>query len=163
MIGLRAWLAGWSSLLLAGWLAASLHVATQQDTLTELRRRFEQETDPVRKARAVERLGNMHLEQFRRNTREEAFDAALQALEEYRNIVRSAHESLKKSGRDADRNPAGFKQLEIHVRQSISKLDQAILTIPFDRREAFQEIRKELEAIDKELVEMLFPRRPGKK
>jgi hypothetical protein len=151
------------SALLVGLVALTLTAATQQDSLAELRRRFEQETDPVRKARSVERLGNLHLEQFRRSAREEEYDAALTAIREYRNIVKSAHEALKKSGRDADRNPAGFKQLEIHVRQSITRLEQTILTIPYDHREPFEEIRKELEAIDKELVQMLFPRQPGKK
>ncbi|HWQ03497.1 MAG TPA: hypothetical protein VNL38_03370 [Candidatus Nitrosotenuis sp.] len=164
-MGMLHFFAGWSGLLLAGVLAGvlSFSVTNEQESLSALRRRVQQQTDPVQKAKAVPRVGDMHIEQFRRETSAENYDAALRVIQEYRDLIKDAHESLKKSGRNADKNPNGFKQLEIHLRQSITKLARVILSIPQDLREDFETIRKELEMIDKELVEAIFPRQPAKK
>ena len=122
-----------------------------------------QSNDPVKKAKDVVRQGERQLEQVRREVREENFDAALRLLQEYRDAVKSAHVGLKASGKDAERKPNGFKNLQIHIRQNIPRLGQTILTLPVEQREPFEAIRKELDAIDRELIDALFPRKPAKK
>jgi hypothetical protein len=122
-----------------------------------------QADDPVRKAKDVVRQGEMQLEQVRREIKDENYDAALQVLREYRDAVKFAHARLKASGKDAEKKPNGFKHLQIHIRQNIPRLQQTILTVPLDQREPFEAIRKELEAIDRELIDALFPRQPSKK
>ena len=122
-----------------------------------------QSDDPVKKAKDVVRQGELQLEQVRREVREENFDAALRVLREYRDAVKSAHVGLKASGKDAEKKPSGFKNLQIHIRQNIARLEQTILTVPFEEREPFEAIRKELDTIDRELIDALFPRQPSKK
>jgi hypothetical protein len=122
-----------------------------------------QSSDPVQRAKNVVRQGETQLEQMRREVRNENYDAALLLLREYRDAVKSAHEALKASGRDAEKKPNGFKNLQIHIRQSLQRLDQTILTVPVEQREPFEAIRRELDTIDRELIDALFPRKPPKK
>jgi len=77
--------------------------------------------------------------------------------------TRRSADGWARSGKDAERKPNGFKNLQIHIRQNIPRLEQTILTLPVEQREPFEAIRKELDAIDRELIDALFPRQPAKK
>ena len=122
-----------------------------------------QTADPVKTAKDAVKQGEIQLEQMRREIRAENYEAALSVLRAYRDAIKSAHASLIASGRDAEKKPNGFKHLQIHIRQNIQKLDQAIFSVPVDEREPFEAIRKELDKIDRELIDVLFPRQPSKK
>ena len=122
-----------------------------------------QSVDPVKKAKDVVRQGELQLEKMRLEIREENYDAALGVFQAYRDAVKSAHAGLKASGKDAEKKPGGFKNLQIHIRQSIPRLQQTILTVPVEHREPFEAIRKELDTIERELIDALFPRQPSKK
>jgi hypothetical protein len=117
----------------------------------------------VQKAKDVIRQGDTQLEKMRQEIRNENYDAALRVFQEYRDAIKSAHASLKASGRDAEKKPSGFKNLQIHIRQNIPRLEQTILGVPVEQREPFEVIRKELDKIDRELIDALFPRQPSKK
>ncbi|MBI1738813.1 MAG: hypothetical protein HYR58_06150 [Acidobacteria bacterium] len=122
-----------------------------------------QSADPVKTAKEVVRRGDAQLAQMRQEIRNENYDAALRVLREYRDAVKSAHAGLKASGRDAEKKPGGFKNLQIHIRQNIPRLEHSILSVPVEQREPFEAIRKELDTIDRELIDALFPRQPSKK
>ena len=122
-----------------------------------------QAVDPVRNAKDVIRQGETRLEQMRQEIRNENYDAALQVLKDYHTAIKSAHALLKNSGRNADKNPGGFKELQMHIRRTLTRLDQSILDLPVEQREPFAAIRKELDTIDRELIDALFPRQPDKK
>lgn len=151
-------------LALAGALAvAGPAEAATQERLAELRTQFTSESDPVRKVKALVKLGDAQFELLRREADSGRYETALRIGEEYRDEVKTALGALKAARRDADKNPAGFKPLEIHLRKSIRRLEHTIQTIPADLRIFFQAVRKELEELDKELIEALFPRQPGKR
>jgi hypothetical protein len=122
-----------------------------------------QAVDAVRNAKDTVRQGEQRLEQMRQEIRNENYDAALHVLQDYRDAIKSAHAMLKNSGRNADKNPGGFKELQMHIRRILSRLDQAILDVPVEQREPFVAIRKELDTVDRELIDALFPRQPAKK
>ncbi len=122
-----------------------------------------QSADPVRKAKDVVRQGQVQLEQMRREVKKENYGEALRVLGEYRDAVKSAHRGLKASGRDAEKKPGGFKNLQIHIRQSLQRLDHTILSIPVEQRGPFAAARRELDTMDHELIDALFPRQPAKK
>ena len=134
-----------------------------QGRLDGYRAKFEQETDPVRKARAMPKFGDALLDRAGEQLKKGEVDAALRTLEEYRDAIAKAHGGLKSSGINAEKKPRGFKQLEIHVRRGQRRLEDLIISVPFEQRKAFEEIQKQLEQVDRELIEMLFPRRPGHK
>jgi hypothetical protein len=122
-----------------------------------------QSEDPVQKAKSAIKQGESQLDQVRKGVRDENYNEALRVLEQYRDGVKSAHAALKASGRNAEKKPGGFKNLQIHLRHSLEQLDQMILTVPRDERAPFDAIRKELGLIDRELIDALSPRQPSKK
>jgi hypothetical protein len=128
--------------------------------IAKRRAEFEREDDPFDKARRFPRLGEELLKRIRQQVRQEAYDAALATLQEYRDLARVAFEGLKNSGVDAEKKPSGFRHLQIHLRRSIRDLGQTITALPVPEREPFVAIQHELEQINRALLEMLFPRRP---
>jgi hypothetical protein len=140
-----------------------LGAAALAQDLSPLRSRFERETDPVRKARAFTALGAAQMRHLRQALRVENYELAAQVLEDYHKGVVTAHDGLKASGINAEKRPSGFKQLQIHVRQSLRELDNVILALPLREREPFDKVHAELEGIERELLRALFPRQPGRR
>jgi len=118
--------------------------------------------DPIRRAKNLPRTGDAQFGQMRKELDAGNYAQALHILQEYRDEVRSTEQALKATGVDAERHPAGFKQLQIHVRKSVRELEQVLLSLPEEQRDPFDAVRKDLINIEKELIEMLFPRPPGK-
>ncbi|HEV8384347.1 MAG TPA: hypothetical protein VGQ11_05700 [Candidatus Acidoferrales bacterium] len=119
--------------------------------------------DIVQQTRVVIKQGEEQLAQVRQQVRQENYSEAVRVLTQYRDAIKSAHAALKATGRNAEKKPGGFKNLQIHLRHSIRQLDQLILSLPPDERAPFDQVRKELDSVDKELIDALFPRQPSKK
>jgi tetratricopeptide (TPR) repeat protein len=146
----------------AALLLLALTPARAQDRLQEYKARFQNASDPVRKARALPKLGEAELQLARQHTKEGNFAEALEVLRQYGDAVQSAFAGLKASGINAEKKPNGFKELEIHLRKSFRQFDDIIAAVPLNQRDPFQQVRRQLEAIDKELIDLLFPRQPGR-
>lgn len=136
--------------------------AQNPEEIARRRAEFEREDDPINKARRFPRLGEELLKLLRQQVRQEAYDAALATLQEYRDLAQAAFEGLKNSGVDAEKKPAGFRHLQIHLRRSIRDLGQTITAVPVTQREPFVAIQRELEQINRALLDMLFPRYPAR-
>jgi hypothetical protein len=134
-----------------------------QDRLSEYKEKFEKETDPVRKAKALAKLGEAQVADFTRRATANDIDGAFLTLTTYRDEVRSVFEALKATGNDPERKPDGFKEMQIHLRKALWELDRAASLVPTERRNEFHEIHEELGRIHNELIHMLFPREPGSK
>ncbi len=145
-------------------LAMTALPALVQDAREIAKRRaeFEREDDPMDKARRFPRLGEELLKLMREQARRAEYEAARQTLEEYRDLARVAFEGLANSGVDAEKKSSGFRQLQIHLRRSIRDLNQTISSLPVLHREPFEAIQRELEQMNRALLEMLFPRRPAR-
>lgn len=156
---------GTSSRLLlaaAALCAMALLAAGAQNAVDELQQQFQRENDPVRKVKILSKLGDAQFDRLHRETDEGKFAEALQTIAEYRDEVRTAEAALKATGADPERRPGGFKQLQIHVRKGLREISQTILVVPVEQRERFEAVGSELAHINKELIDMLFPRQPGK-
>lgn len=149
-----AWLA---PVAMAVLLAAPL----AQNRLADLRSQYDHESDPIRRAKIVLKLGAAEFEEMRHYAEEGNFPDALRVLGDYRDEVRAIEKGLDATGVDADRHPAGFKEIQISVRESLRKLNEVLLTIPPEWKMGFDDIRKELDAVNKKLILELFPRQPG--
>jgi hypothetical protein len=142
-------------------LAAGVGAMRQQDRVAEYKEKYERETDPVRKARALVKYGDWQVREFIRQADANEFDSAFATLAVYRNEVRTTFDALKAKVSDPERKPEGFKDLQIHLRDVLFRLDRSVTLIPLGRRPVFQDIRDELGRIHNELNHMLFPRVPG--
>ena len=76
--------------------------------------------------------------------------------------VKATVGALNAMGVNAERKPAGFKELQISLRETIRRIDDLILTLEVDKRPFFREVRNDLFMYQNELIDDLFPRRPDR-
>lgn len=140
-------------------LVVLLVVATAvcQNRTDELRARFNQETNPVRKAKLMRDLGEAELKEVDRDLGGGKASDAAAALERYRDEVRSCQQALDATGSNAEKHSSGFKQLEISVRESLRRLDLIIPTLTGDQQSRFVAVRGDLSQINQHLLQELFP------
>src|SRR5271166_1573960 len=98
-----------------------------QDRMTQDLAIYQHAPDPVHKSRALIRLGDEQVELAKKQLKEDEV-ASLHTLELYRDEVRETVVALSGMGVDAERKPAGFKELQISLRETIRHIDDMILT-----------------------------------
>jgi hypothetical protein len=133
-----------------------------QDRLAEDLAKYQHEADPVRKSRALVKLGDDQVDLATRQLRISDEVASLHTLEQYRDEVQETVTALNGMGVDAERKPAGFKELQIGLRGTIRRIDDLILTLNVDKRPFFRVVRNDLFMDQNELIDKLFPRRPDR-
>src|SRR6267142_2551462 len=131
------------------------------ESLADLQARFDRETNGVRKAKLIEKLGDAQLEEARRAGKAGDYNAVGMTLEKYRDNVRAAIEALKKQHPDAEKQSNGYRQLQMHVRKGIREVDETLLVSPQGYKPPLQIVRQDLIGMEEELLKMLFPHRPA--
>jgi hypothetical protein len=128
--------------------------------LADLQLRFDREPNAVRKAKLLERLGEAQFEAVRRAEKAGDNSAVGLMLEKYRDNIRTALETLKKQHPNAEKQPNGYRQLEIQTRKGIREIGESLLLAPQAFRPPLEIVREDLTAMDDELLKLLFPNRP---
>ncbi len=131
-----------------------------QDRLAEDLAKYQHEGDPVHRARDLAKLGDEQIDLARRQLKADQEVDSLHTLEQYRDEVRETVTALNGMGVDPERKPAGFKELQISLRETIRRIDDLILTLNVDKRPFFREVRNDLFTNQNQLIDKLFPRRP---
>jgi hypothetical protein len=152
---LRVCIAAIASLALTAPLAAQSRLATDLA-------RYEQDSDPVHKSRDLVKLGDDQIEESRKQLKAGDDVGSLHTLEQYRDEIQHMAEALKSTGVDAEKKPAGFKELQISIRENVRRIDDLILSLPADKRPFFREVRTDLVKTQNELIDALFPRKPDR-
>jgi hypothetical protein len=152
---LRVCIAAIASLALIAPLAAQSRLAADLA-------RYEQDSDPVHKSRDLVKLGDDQIEESRKQLKVGDDVGSLHTLEQYRDEIRHMAEALKSTGVDAEKKPAGFKELQISIRENVRRIDDLILSLPVDKRPFFREVRTDLVKTQNELIDALFPRKPDR-
>jgi hypothetical protein len=146
------------------WLAASvIFCATcggAEDKIAELQKRFDNETNAVHRAKLLEKLGDAQFAETRRAFKANDLVTVGIVLEKYRDDARVALEGLKKKHPDAEKQPGGYRQLEIHVRRGIREVEEILLRVPEQYQPPLEIVRGDLDRMDREMIGMLF-RHPG--
>jgi hypothetical protein len=132
-----------------------------QDASSPLQVQYEHETDAVRKARLLAKLGDEQVSLARKQSKSGDAEAALKTLERYRDEVLATFQALKATGINAEKKPAGFKELQISLRETTRRVDDLIFALPADQQQFFREVRSDLGKAQNDLFELLFPRGPG--
>src|SRR5262249_11392269 len=73
------------------------------DTLEELQRRFDNETDGINKAKMLKRLGDAQFDREREAAKAGDYETVGFVMEKYRDNVRAALDAIKKAHPDAER------------------------------------------------------------
>ena len=131
-----------------------------QDSLTAALAQYEHEPDAVRKARELVKLGGEQIDLARKQLKSGDDVGSLHTLEKYRDEVLATFQALKATGVDAEKKPAGFKELQISLRETTRHMDDLIFTLPVDKRPFFREVRADVGKMQNDLIDLLFPRGP---
>lgn len=135
--------------------------ATQPQSTTEgFRIKFTHENDPIRKAHILIQLGDAEFRDIQKEVGSDNAQEALAILQKYRDEAQACQKGLEAAGRDPEKHPNGFKELQISLRESLRRLDHIIADLSGDEQKSFREVRQELEQMDLKLIHQLFPRRP---
>lgn len=161
MIGWPAWISlhGCASLGLALLLAAP----PAHDQLEILRARYEKETDPVRRGKLMPKLGAAEFDEIRRAIKASDFAHALEIFGQYRDQVEEVHKALDARGLDPEKKSGGYKELQISLREALRQSNEIFLEIPPNWHQGFNDVRLELDSLNKKLILQLFPRQPGRR
>lgn len=146
--------------LLLGAPAQSTRV---QQNIAKDKLKYEHADNPVERAKASSKLGHEEYVAARQAIDAGKMDDAFQLLKSYRDQATSAHEALVKTGVDPEKHSNGFRQLQISVRERVRELKELADRVPFQQREPFIALQKELDELDQKLILELFPRQPGNK
>ena len=151
-------------LLQASVLAACLLIAVQglastPDKVSELQKRFDQETNARSKIKILDRLGEAQSAAASHAQQTNDYIAIGLIFEKYRDNVRASFEALKKQEPNADKHPEGYRRLELQVRRGIREVDDISMIVPEEVRPPLQLVRDDLVKMDDDLIHDLFPPR----
>jgi hypothetical protein len=95
-----------------------------QKQILDFRTRFTQETEAVRRAQKMLKLGEADFDEVTGDIDAVKLPDGLAVLKEYRDEIQLCEEGLDAKKIDAEKHPQGFKQLEISLRQSLPAPEQ---------------------------------------
>lgn len=145
------------ALIVAALLPLSISL---QDRIGDLRARFTRESNPVQRAKLMRQLGEEEFRKIGTAVAAGELSDAVSTLSQYRSEVQLCEKGLETSGINAEKHSAGFKQLEISLRETLRDLDELIVRVPADEQVPFVDARKELSEVSQRLMRKLFPREP---
>ena len=131
--------------------------AAEQESRDKYEAQFQLERDPVAKAKILAKLGRLEIDEARADLKADREEQSLADLEHYRDQVEGTVQALSATGVNAEQHPAGFKELQISLRETLRHIDELILQLPLDKRPWFQAVRSDLAKSQNSLIEALFP------
>lgn len=147
---LVAWLAP-LSILLTGLLAVG------RETEEQLLQRIQSEQSPVKKAKDEIKLANLRLALVQDAYSQGHIDAGAKALGTFLEAMKASWKFLQDSGRKASKQPDGFRELEISLRENGRTLQDLERTVSYYDRAPLTDAAAELERIRGEVLHELFP------
>ena len=121
------------------------------------REKLERERDPVGRAKIGIKISDLILDNVADSVRGGNFADMEQELSAYAATIEGAHQALVDSGRNAQKNSGGFKELEIALRKQVIKFDDYARILTTDRREPIEQAKKIAASIRNKLLKALFP------
>jgi len=138
--------------------ALFLGPALADEGTAALRSRFDAESDPVRKAKLMPKLAEAEFQDIRKHVEEGRLPDGVAALKLYRDEAQQCVNGLDAAKIDAEKHSSGFKQLQISLRESLRRLNEITRGLTADEQAPFLEVRKDLDEINRRLIQKLFPR-----
>jgi hypothetical protein len=135
-------------------------VRARGQELNQLQTQFDKESNAVRKAKMLSKLGEAQFAEVRRAEKAGDNSTVGLTLEKYRDNVRAAFDALKKQHPNAEKQPNGYRHLEIELRKGIREIKESLIVAPEPYQPPLELVRQDLVAMDDELLALLFPLRP---
>ena len=125
--------------------------------LLKMEQKFQEQTDAVHRAKELAKLLPKEVQMSSREVHQGQMAPAIERLEKYRDLVVRVHQELLATGRNPVKHSSGFKELQISLRESVRKLRDLIFYLPLERRQRFETVRQDLDQVNSELLQELFP------
>ncbi len=125
--------------------------------LEKLEARFLRADSPLERVRILARLGPLEVGEARKELDAGQFSEALQRLQQYRDRTRQAYEELRARIPNPAKKPAGFKELEISLRETLRRLDDLLTAAPLEYQNVLRAVRADLDTLHARLLDDLFP------
>jgi hypothetical protein len=135
-------------------------IAVADDHIGELRARFSKETDPVHKAKLLGPLSDAEFHAIQDFVTAGNLSEAAPLANELADEAEVALKALEARGKDAEKHPEGYKQVEISVRGSLRRIENVLVELSADDQTAFLAVKKRLDAVEHQVLRELFPHRP---
>lgn len=125
--------------------------------LHKLEHHFEQQKNPVRRAKELAKLITKEIDMSAEEIQKGELEQGIARLQHYARVALRVHKQLLATGRNPAKKPAGFMQLQMAMRRSVNRLNDLIFLVPLGQRGPVEEVRESLDKINSELLEELFP------
>ena len=147
------------ALLLIGLPVFLAEASTESLSQSEahLLARLQKETDPVKKSKAETRLARVKLEQAIQAYNQGNVDQGAQLVSAYLARIKDSWQLLRNCGKNAARDPRGFKELDIELREDVRFLDDLKRRLSYLDRGPLEQTGKELEQLRAQVLQELFP------
>jgi len=143
-------------------LGAASSPTVAYDNEDQLLGRLKTEQNPVRKAKLEIKLGDLKLQEAIAAYGKLDAEGGAKLLAAFLDHRNSAWKILQASGRKAAKQPQGFKELDISLREDVRALDDLAHKTAYDDRAPIEKCAEGIEAMRAEVLHALFPA-PGPK
>lgn len=145
-------------ILLLAALGSAVSTAPAQDaSLIKLESAYQAEANPVRKAKLLAKLGPLEVDEASRLLQNNRDDAAFAILARLRDDARKTADALFAAQPNANRHPAGYKELQIGLRETLRRLNDLSSEVAIEDEDRLGGLRTDLTATQNSLIEALFP------
>jgi predicted RNase H-like nuclease (RuvC/YqgF family) len=144
-------------MLVLSVISAGLCPGSVRDSEKDLRAHIASEQNPVKKAKYEMRLGRLKLDQAIDAYGQGEVEKGTKLLNAHVEQMRGAWQTLHDSSRNAARQPQGFKELDIALREDERRIEDLKRRISYFDRAPVAGAQKELEDIRRQVLRALFP------
>ena len=114
------------------------------------------EASPVSRVKILIKMSEINLEEVGHFVKKGNLGEADKFLIRYSDVIHQADEVLKSSHRNAQKNPAGFKEFEISLRKQLRKLTDWKLSYPVDQQEKISQAITSAELAKEDMFQAIF-------
>ena len=131
------------------------------ERLAAERGRVQDLKNPVDKTRSHILISEILLDFAGIAVRDNDLESRRTLLDQYVTAITAARDVMIDSDRDAERNPSGYKDLELSLRQQIRRLQELNRSVSFEERGPVEAALNRATAIRDEMIHKIFPHQPG--
>jgi len=148
--------------MLVGWLVLGILVlpgwsALGRETEEQLLQRIQSEQNPVKKVKDEIKLATLKFTQLHDAYSQGHIEAGAKLLGTFMDEMRISWKLLQDSGRKASKQPEGFRELEISLRENERLLQDLARTVSYFDRAPLVNAAQELDQMRSEVLHALFP------
>ena len=134
--------------------------ARGRESELQLRQRIQNEQNPVKKAKIEIKLANLQLADAQSAYLQGQIGPGAKRLAIFVDTMRASWKLLQNSGRRASKQPDGFRELEISLRENVRTLHDLEQAVSYFDRAPLTNAAQEMDQMRNEVLRALFPEQP---